>query len=74
MFLCSRNEKAHGGNSAEQLTQEKSQDRRPNLQQSSAIQVSLLLSPLYRNLEDKMLRISVAGSQIPQASSYLNGK
>jgi hypothetical protein len=63
-----------GSESVEQLTQEKSQDRKPDLQLSSAIQASLLLSLLYRNLEDKMLRVPFAGSQIPLASSYLNSK
>ena len=72
-----RNEKTQGGNFVVLLTQEKqekSQDQKPDPQLSSAIQESLLLSPLYRNLEDKMLRTSVAGSQFPQASSYLNNK
>ena len=69
-----RNKKTQGGNSVELLTQEKCQEGKLDPLLTSAIQESLLLSPLYRNVEDKMLRISVAGSQFPQASSYLNGK
>lgn len=65
-------EKINDRDSAKQLTQEKLQERKLGLELSSAILAPLLLYPSYHSVEDKMLRISVAGSQILQESSYLN--
>ena len=55
------------------LTQEKMQNRKPDLERASVIQACLLLSFPHCNLWNKMLRISVADSQTRRSSSYLNG-